>query len=227
MMWGIADREGDLKEHSDYGVVDIDFGACTVDSAVASKKQVHGALMWISWGFLMPLGAVAAASGGERFQKRGPIWGPRLFKVHRALQTLGFVVALVGVMYGMSELASRRLKGHGKIGILTMTIATGLMLSGILKPKPEPRTRARVAFEIFHKTMGPAMTVAGVLNCVFGGYLALHQESSLNALSSFLVPSVFTAVLFLVAFVFAKFTGTPPAEAAGYIDLQANIMGKP
>eukprot|EP00451_Oxyrrhis_marina_P035122 CAMPEP_0204368736 /NCGR_PEP_ID=MMETSP0469-20131031/44410_1 /ASSEMBLY_ACC=CAM_ASM_000384 /TAXON_ID=2969 /ORGANISM="Oxyrrhis marina" /LENGTH=541 /DNA_ID=CAMNT_0051358345 /DNA_START=14 /DNA_END=1639 /DNA_ORIENTATION=+ len=226
MMWGIADREGDLKEHSDYGVVDIDFGACTVDSAVASKKQVHGALMWISWGFLMPIGAVAAASGGDRFKKRGPVWGPRLFKAHRALQSLGFVLALIGVIYGMAELAGGHLEPHGAMGLLIMIIAAGLMLSGILKPKPEPRTMARVAFEIFHKKMGPAVAFMGVFNCVAGGYLAQDQESSLNAFSSFLIPSAVTTVLFAVAFLFGKCTGAPPAATTEAVNVQANMVGK-
>jgi len=227
MIWAMGSG-ATLGYHQDRKPVDVDLGSCraSVDTTFATKKQVHGALMWIGWGVLLPTGAAAAASGGERFKKRGPVWGPRLFKAHRALQSLGYVVALIGIIYALSEFSSDGLHGHGVVGIVIMVFATGLVLSGIFRPHPEPRTTARIAFEKFHRNVGPAIAFMGAINCVSGGWLSQDQESSLNAFSSFFIPALITAVLFLIAYVAGKCTGTPPAAEEAQVSVQPNTVGK-
>ncbi len=57
--------------------------------------QVHGWLMCLSWGFLIPLGVVIACFRTVRGM--GNWW----FHLHRALQTLGFLVSLAGLAVGV------------------------------------------------------------------------------------------------------------------------------
>ncbi len=57
--------------------------------------QVHVWLMCLSWGFLIPLGVVIACFRTVRGM--GTWW----FHLHRALQTLGFLVSLAGLAVGV------------------------------------------------------------------------------------------------------------------------------
>ena len=56
--------------------------------SINQQYYTHGSLMLISWGVLLPLGAIF----GKFLKHRGPIW----FKIHVGLQTLGLVMAIVG-----------------------------------------------------------------------------------------------------------------------------------
>lgn len=57
--------------------------------------QVHGWLMCLSWGFLIPLGVVIACFRTVRGM--GTWW----YHLHRALQILGFLVSLAGLSVGV------------------------------------------------------------------------------------------------------------------------------
>ena len=57
--------------------------------------QVHGWLMCLAWGFLIPVGVVIACFRTVRGM--GTWW----FHLHRALQILGFLVSLAGLSVGV------------------------------------------------------------------------------------------------------------------------------
>lgn len=64
--------------------------------------------MAVSWGIMLPVGVFL-----PRFFKRfNPMW----FKIHRALQTVGLIVAIVGFAFGIN-VGSRTEIAHRGIGI--------------------------------------------------------------------------------------------------------------
>jgi hypothetical protein len=55
----------------------------TPKAEYATRVDAHGALMVLSWGFLLPAGAVLA----RFFKHREPLW----FHLHRSVQVVGLV----------------------------------------------------------------------------------------------------------------------------------------
>lgn len=100
-------------------------GVATEDTTQRDAKIVHGSLMIVSWGFLLPLGTLAAAWGGPRF-KNG---GPRPFHMHRVAQSVGLLVAIAGAVYALVQLydATATMPVHGVLGMIVTIV-------GMLQP---------------------------------------------------------------------------------------------
>ena len=97
------------------------------------NKRNHGALMVVSWGFLIPLGAIMA----KFYKHRSPIW----FHLHRGIQMLGLVLALAGWVVALHELApfggdavTSSVRVHGIIGCTVMTIGLLQPLNAVVRP---------------------------------------------------------------------------------------------
>lgn len=115
------------------------------------SKRNHGALMLVSWGFLLPAGAII----GRFYKHRSPIW----FHLHRGIQVLGLILAVAGWVVALQELgpfggdaATNKVKVHGAIGCTVMTV-------GLLQPlnafiRPHKGAKHRCAWEILHKGSG-------------------------------------------------------------------------
>lgn len=97
------------------------------------SKRNHGALMFVSWGFLIPLGAITA----KFYKHRSPIW----FHLHRVIQTLGLILALAGWVIALHELepfggdaVTTNVRVHGIIGCTVMTIGLLQPLNAVVRP---------------------------------------------------------------------------------------------
>ena len=62
---------------------------------VSVYKLVHGVLMWLAWGLLLPLGAITS----RFFRQHNPLW----FDLHRLFQITGLVGALVGFIIALNH----------------------------------------------------------------------------------------------------------------------------
>ena len=100
---------------------------------VDSNVDAHGWLMYLAWGVLIPAGIVVA-----RFGKARPdAWW---FKTHRASQTVGLVVALVGMVIGIVSVDGHRgkhfraIEGMGGLAAKHYPLALATMVLGVLQP---------------------------------------------------------------------------------------------
>jgi len=143
-----------------------------------NDARVHGTLMVVSWGFLLPTGAIIA-----RFGKHRPnaLW----YKCHRAIQVIGLIIALIGFGKALRSFDAFSQKGydaytHACLGITTMAIAIFNPLNAVLRPhKPkngEKKSTARFAWEIIHKTSGWSGCFLALVTISYGTTLIPNNE---------------------------------------------------
>lgn len=84
--------------------------------------QIHGVLNAVSWGILLPIGAVFA-----RYLKVFPSADPAWFYLHALCQTSGYVVGVAGWATGLrlgSQSTGVQYTSHRIIGIIVFCLAT-------------------------------------------------------------------------------------------------------
>ncbi|PRQ52722.1 putative cytochrome b561 and DOMON domain-containing protein [Rosa chinensis] len=114
-----------------YGTLDFLSGKVvatgTHHSSVSTMKIAHGIMNTISWGILMPIGAIVAWN----FKGFGPAW----FYVHVSCQVLGSLGGIAGSVTGLMlghKSSGIEYKGHKCIGITLMSLATVQVLARFL-----------------------------------------------------------------------------------------------
>jgi len=161
------------------------------------KWEPHGILMVIGWGVLLPLGA-----GIARYLKpHHPAWW---FNLHRGIQTIGLVVATVGMAYGVESVGGFPfLFAHSAIGFITMILGWMQVANALLRPHPgeameeytgrmwlccscrccccfctgkESFAGFRPAWEMLHKGSGRLALILGYLNISLGVFMALLRR---------------------------------------------------
>ncbi|GMI06012.1 hypothetical protein TrLO_g5659 [Triparma laevis f. longispina] len=129
--------------------------------------KAHGALMMISWGFLLPLGVILA-----RFLKHreGGVW----FKLHRAIQCTGLLLAIAGFIIALTQFDVFTAEGinlskiHGTFGIIVMTLGILQPVNAFFRPHVEPQTKSRLLWEKLHKGSGRFAIILAVLTIFLG-----------------------------------------------------------
>jgi len=133
---------------------------------------IHGSLMLIGWGLLLPTGAIIA-----RFGKHRPnAWW---YKMHRTIQPLGLLFALIAWIIALhnfttleGELDGRLNKPHALLGMTTMCIGLVQPINAIFRPHPpkegEIKSTLRTVWEIGHKGLGWLGILLGVITVAIG-----------------------------------------------------------
>lgn len=137
------------------------------------NKRLHAILMIISWGFLLPAGAVIA----KFFKHKDPLW----FHAHRVIQVIGLVLALTGWIIALIKLdplggdeAEGNVVAHGTIGIIVMAI-------GIFQPcnafiRPHKGDQFRFVWECCHKGSGWLAIILAIVVISLGIDIIATQE---------------------------------------------------
>jgi hypothetical protein len=122
---------------------------------------VHGFMMFVAWGMLLPGGIVAA-----RYLKhaKGDLW----FQAHTYLQYSGLSVMFLGVLFAVAELRGFSFKStHAKIGAVAFTFTCMQPINAYLRPhraeNAEILSRNRVIWEYLHICTGRTALVAGAM----------------------------------------------------------------
>ncbi|KAG8463035.1 hypothetical protein KFE25_001808 [Diacronema lutheri] len=111
----------------------------------------HVVCMLASWGCLLPWGvALARRTRGVR-----PIgaW----FVLHLRLQTYGWGLQMAGMCLGVlfcERYTAHFARSHAGFGVIVVGLGFVQPLNSIFRPHPEPKTRARLAWEWIHKVTG-------------------------------------------------------------------------
>ena len=172
--------------------------------SLKTKKLIHGSLMMVSWGFLLPSGTLIA-----KFYKHRPdgLW----FKLHRAIQTLGLILALAGwiialVNFNVFKDYGYRNFQHGVLGMVVMILGILQPLNALIRPhapesEDEAKSTMRVAWEIWHKASGWLAVVLAVPTIVLGTML-LPAPADQNDLQIGYGVGCIGGLLLLVAYIF-------------------------
>jgi len=131
---------------------------------------VHGALMLLSWGFLLPAGVII----GKNYKHR-PAW----FKIHRGNQILGMILALISFIIILRNSTALGNKGSGTLdyphavaGVITMSIGLFQPINAFLRPhvpeNGESKSSKRIVWEILHKLLGWVAVVLAIITIGMG-----------------------------------------------------------
>jgi hypothetical protein len=129
----------------------------------------HGVCMLLSWGLLLPFGVISA----RLLKHKGAVW----FKIHRAVQSTGLLLAVTGWVIALTHFnvfdggVAKSLL-HGGLGMLTMVLGVLQPLNAFLRPHPapagEPVPFRRQAWEHLHKKGGYFAVGSGLVTVALG-----------------------------------------------------------
>jgi len=173
-------------------------GASAEDTTVQDNKLTHAICMILGWGTLIPMGTSMAAWGGPRF-KAG---GGKFFKAHRAIQSVGLLVALAGVIFALTQLYGEELPTHGLLGLIIMSLGVLQPMNAFIRPHNDQPYRKQ--WELIHKNIGRTATLLGPINCVLGAALAFEQHPDVSVFDTLRIISIVLVVTFVCAWVSGK-----------------------
>ncbi|KAH8480151.1 hypothetical protein H0E87_030405 [Populus deltoides] len=139
-------------------------------SSSTTLKNVHGILNTVSWGILMPVGAVIARYL-KRFESAGPLW----FYLHVTVQLLAYIL---GGLSGFGTGIFLGIRSHGIehschkiIGIVLFCLATAQVFGGLVRPDKD--SKYRPFFNWFHFLAGCSTLILSIFN-IYKGFDILH-----------------------------------------------------
>jgi len=155
------------------------------DNSSPTLMATHATLMVLSWGFLLPIGALVA-----RYGKGDKRW----FKVHVGCQILGITIASIGFLIAGTSLSSGGSQTHATLGPLIMIMGWFQPVNAYFRPHApnagEQPSRKRVLWNYLHWYTGRIALLLAVIQ-IFVGYTILQPRIGYEVL--------YDIVLFLLA----------------------------
>lgn len=157
-----------FTQHEFKGGLNVNIGECTVSQVGIPKLRLaHGSLMFIAWGFLLPLGVAAAVMG----RNKSPSSGPRAwwFVRHKLLNYLGLAVALAGFICAvyMCRGGTHFQKVHSKVGLAVMVLGLLQPLNAFIRPAAGAGAK-RAVWQVWHKGIGAVTLVLAAVTMPLG-----------------------------------------------------------
>ncbi|XP_020593907.1 cytochrome b561, DM13 and DOMON domain-containing protein At5g54830 [Phalaenopsis equestris] len=136
-------------------------GSAEAEQDLRPVLAVHGFMMFIAWGILLPGGIMAA-----RYLKH--VKGDSWYQTHVYLQYSGIAIVLLGVLFAAAELRGFYISSpHVKFGVAAIVLACIQPINAYLRPKRptngEALSRRRVIWEYFHAVTGRFAILAGIV----------------------------------------------------------------
>lgn len=135
------------------------------------KRNIHGVLNTVSWGIMMPIGALIA-----RYVKVFEVADPAWFYLHVSCQTTAYVIGLVGWGTGLqlgSQSPGIQYSSHRYIGITLFVFGTLQVLALLIRPQKDHKYR--LYWNIYHHTIGYMVILLSIIN-IFKGFDILNPE---------------------------------------------------
>jgi hypothetical protein len=157
-------------------------GSAEAEEDLRPVLAVHGFMMFLAWGILLPGGILAA-----RYLKhvRGDGW----FQIHVYLQYSGLAIIFLGVLFAVAELRGFYFGSlHVKFGVLAIILAITQPLNAYLRPKRAPNdeevSSKRVMWEYIHVIIGRSAAIAGIASLFTGmKHLGDRYEENVKGLN--------------------------------------------
>ncbi|KAF0911164.1 hypothetical protein E2562_007942 [Oryza meyeriana var. granulata] len=136
------------------------------------RRNIHGVLNAVSWGILIPLGAMIARYL-RVFEAADPAW----FYLHITCQLSGYILGVAGWGLGLklgSESKGITYDAHRNIGIAIFCLATLQVFALLLRP--DKKNKYRLYWNIYHHSVGYSAIVLSAVN-IFKGLDILKPAS--------------------------------------------------
>ncbi|EPS64341.1 hypothetical protein M569_10439, partial [Genlisea aurea] len=173
-------------------------GSAEAEEDLRPVLAVHGFMMFLAWGILLPGGILSA-----RYLKH--VKDDSWFRIHVYLQYSGLTIVFLGFLFAVAELRGLVFDSfHVKLGLLAITLAASQPLNAYFRPKKpaigEPPSSGRLAWEYAHVVTGRCGMAVGVA-AVFSGMKHLgdrYRDGNVHGLSWALIVWFLLAGLFVV-----------------------------
>ncbi|KAK2981701.1 hypothetical protein RJ640_013099 [Escallonia rubra] len=141
-------------------------GSSEAEEDLRPVLAVHGFMMFLAWGILLPGGILAA-----RYLKH--VKGDGWFQIHVYLQYSGLAIVFLGFLFAVAELRGLYFDSlHVKFGMMAMLFACVQPLNAYLRPKRpangEEVSSKRVIWEYIHVIVGRCAIVVGIAALITG-----------------------------------------------------------
>ncbi|KAI3454238.1 hypothetical protein Pfo_010901 [Paulownia fortunei] len=141
-------------------------GSAEAEEDLRPVLAVHGFMMFLAWGILLPGGILAA-----RYLKH--VKDDSWFRIHVNLQYSGLAIVFLGFLFAVAELRGLTLNSlHVKFGMLAILLAVAQPVNAYLRPKKpasgEEASSKRLIWEHTHIIVGRCAIVVGIAALVSG-----------------------------------------------------------
>ncbi|XP_022717328.1 cytochrome b561, DM13 and DOMON domain-containing protein At5g54830-like isoform X2 [Durio zibethinus] len=135
-------------------------GSSEAEQDLRPVLAVHGFMMFLAWGILLPGGILAA-----RYLKH--VKGDGWYQIHVYLQYSGLAIVLLALLFAVAELRGFFVSSlHVKFGIAAIFFASVQPVNAYLRPKKpatgEEASSERLLWEYFHVIVGRGTIVVGI-----------------------------------------------------------------
>ncbi|KAI3675157.1 hypothetical protein L1987_84742 [Smallanthus sonchifolius] len=175
------------ENRNSLGSVDFSTGEAGAGGSVGGsrirRRNTHGVLNAVSWGVLMPMGAMAA-----RYLKVFNVANPAWFYIHVATQSSAYIVGVAGWATGLklgSDSIGITHESHRNIGIILFSFATLQVFALLLRPKPDHKFR--FYWNIYHHSLGYSIIILSIINVYEGLDILDPEKKWKNAYSGILI----------------------------------------
>ncbi|GFH49968.1 hypothetical protein CTEN210_06444 [Chaetoceros tenuissimus] len=165
---------------------------------LAKFIQIHIVSMYLSWGILLPIGAIIPLAFKNSFKAKDT-W----FKVHQIMQTTGVIFMCTGCAVVFINALTHFDSSHKVLGLIVFVMAVLQTLNGFMRPKAvqEKKSKSRLLWETVHRYVGRSTLLLAWVN-MYMGITYLEDMYSLNPTGTKIligVQSVLIAIITLAA----------------------------
>ncbi|KAF3776726.1 Cytochrome b561 DM13 and DOMON domain-containing protein [Nymphaea thermarum] len=141
-------------------------GSTEAEQDLRPVLAVHGFMMFLAWGILLPSGILAA-----RYLKH--VKGDGWYQIHVYLQYSGLAIILLGILFAAAELRGFSFSSiHVKFGVAAIFLAFVQPINASFRPKKpaagEHASPARILWVYIHIIIGRGALVVGIASLVSG-----------------------------------------------------------
>ena len=158
---------------------------------------IHGALMFLGWGVLIPTGVTVART----MKHMDPAW----FNVHRGANSLGLLLAVAGLIVALVKFRPLSVADSGSTEARHAILGLVVMALGVLQPfgallRPHKGDPKRRYFNWIHGVAGRIAMTIGLVNILIGAFL-VDKYSVGGAMPLIIVAAVWIALVVLVSLI--------------------------
>ncbi|CAL9158254.1 cytochrome b561 and DOMON domain-containing protein At5g47530-like [Musa acuminata AAA Group] len=146
--------------------------ASAADNSKQHRMNIHGVLNAVSWGVMMPMGAIIARYL-RVFQAADPAW----YYLHIACQISAYIIGVSGWGLGLklgSESVGVVHHKHRMMGIALFCLATLQVFALLLRP--DKKNKHRIYWNMYHHSVGYLVIILSVVNTFEGFEILLPAK---------------------------------------------------
>ncbi|XP_023634433.1 cytochrome b561 domain-containing protein At4g18260 [Capsella rubella] len=156
--------------------------------------KLHGILLWVSMGFLMPMGILFVRMANKASEN-----GRKLkvfFYLHVIFQIMAVVLATIGAIMSLRTLENSFDNNHQRLGLALYAAMWLQFLTGVFKPSRG--SKKRLKWFLLHWILGTTVSLAGIINIYTG--IRAYQTKTSSSRDSSLWTILFSAQIFCLVF---------------------------